>query len=294
MADIIMTEGKSPLKLSIIRFTKNKRGMIGLVGVCIFLIFALLSWTNAFDIKSKVQPNYQNELRNLPLFHSLKHPLGTDNSGKDVFAKAIVGTQISMLLGFLSGLIMIPIALFVGSLAGYYGKWVDDSAVYLMNIIVAIPGLLLIMSFVRIVGQSFLSIGFAFAITGWVGLARVIRGSFIQLKTRQYVLAAKTLGASDFRIIVFHILPNVFHLVIVNFVLRFVGIIKAEVVLAYVGLTVGTESWGFMLNEAKLELSSGRLQNFIGVTSFIFLFLISLNLLGDALRDALDPSLKGK
>lgn len=284
--------GKSPFVLSMIRLGRNRLAMGALFIVLFYIFLAIIGQFNIFHIKD-IASNNNFDLRYMKPFENIHHLFGTDNFGRDVLARAIMGTKISLFLGFLSGLLMIPIAVFFGSLSGYYSGWFDDIAMYIMSVIVAIPGMLIILSLIQVVGRSFFTIAFAFAITGWVGLARVIRGSFMQAKEFEYVLAAKNLGASDLRIIFRHILPNIFHFIIVRFVLNFVGVIKSEVFLAYIGLSIiGVPTWGTMLDDSKLELMSGNWQNLIAATIFMFLFLVSLNIFGDALRDALDPKLK--
>jgi len=162
-----------------------------------------------------------------------------------------------------------------------------------MATIQSIPGILLIMALVMVLGSSFLTIAFALAFTGWIGLARVVRGTFMQAKEFEYVLAARSLGASDLTIIFKHILPNVFHLVIINSILSFVSVIKTEVILAYLGLSVvGVPTWGTMIADSTQELIAGNWQNLIGATVLMFCFILSLNIFGDALRDALDPKLR--
>ena len=285
-------EGKNPFILSMLRLWRNHLAMAALVVVIIYVLLALMGELNVFHIKDMASNN-NFDLRYMKPFIHINHLFGTDNFGRDVLSRAIMGTKISLFLGFVSGLLMIPIAIFFGSLSGYYSGWFDDIAMYVMSVIVAIPGMLIILSLIQVAGRSFFIIAFAFAVTGWVGLARVIRGSFMQAKEFEYVLAAKNLGAGDLRIIFRHILPNVFHFIIVRFVLNFVGVIKSEVFLAYVGLSIiGVPTWGTMLDDSKLELMSGNWQNLIAATLFMFLFLVSLNIFGDALRDSLDPKLK--
>ncbi|WP_053228434.1 ABC transporter permease [Spirochaeta cellobiosiphila] len=287
-----LKEGKSPLALSMKRLGRNKLAMAAFAVVVFYILMAIASQLNLFGIHNiATQNNYDN--RYVMPFTNWSHPLGTDNFGRDVMARAVMGTKISLFLGFLSGLIMIPIAIVIGAIAGYYSGYIDDIATYIMSVVIAIPEMLIILSLIQVVGRSFFTIAFAFAITGWVGLARIIRGSFMQSKEFEYVLAAKNLGASDARIIFRHIVPNIFHFVIVKFVLNFVSVIKSEVFLAYIGLSIiGVPTWGTMLDDAKLELMSGNWQNMIAATGFMFIFLVCLNIFGDAVRDALDPKLK--
>ncbi len=287
--------GKSPWHLAFLRLTRNKIAFASLLIVLLYIVAAIVTRFNVFGIQTAAATHdYDNRYvgflsRGLHMFHVF----GSDNFGRDVLSRAILGSQVSLFLGFTSGLIMIPIAIVVGAIAGYYGGILDDVAMYVMSVIVAIPGILIILSLVQIVGRSFWTIALAFAITGWVGLARVIRGSFIQSREFEYVLAAHTLGASDFRIIFKHILPNSMHFVIIRFVLNFVGVIKSEVFLAYIGLSIiGASTWGNMIDESKQEIIAGNWQNLTAASVFMIVFLVCLNLLGDAIRDALDPKLK--
>jgi len=284
--------GKSPLQLSILRLKRNPRAMVAFVIVMIFALMAILGNFNIFGLQDAAS-SFNLDDRYIKPFSSWHHPLGTDNFGRDVLARVVVGTRVSLFLGAAAGLFMIPIAIIMGSLSGYYGKYVDDIIMYVMSVIIAIPGLLIIMSLVQVLGRTFFIIALAFALTGWVGLARVMRGSFMQAREYEYVLAARCLGANDRRIIFKHILPNMTHFIIVRFILNYVGVIKSEVLLAYLGLSViGVPSWGNMIDESKLELTAGNWQNMIAATSFMFIFLVALNIFGDALRDAMDPKLK--
>ena len=284
--------GKTPFQLSMMRLGKNKGAVIAFFIVIIYILISLLSFTNLGGLQDKAKA-FDLQNRFVQPFQSLKYFLGTDSFGRDVFSRTIIGTRIALFLGFATGLIMVPLAIVLGALAGYYSGWVDDIITYIMTVIYSIPGLLIIMSLIQVMGPSFIVIAFAFGVTGWVGLGRVIRGSFIQARDYEYVLAAKNLGASDARIIFKHIVPNVTHFVIVRFVLNFVSVIKSEVTLAYVGLSViGVPSWGNMIDLSKTEIMAGNWQNMIGPTLFMFVFLAALNIFGDALRDALDPKLK--
>ena len=284
--------GKTPLQLSMMRLKRNKGAMVCFAVVIIYIFLALVSFTNIGGLQDKAM-TFNLDNRFIKPFVSFTHPFGTDSFGRDVLSRTIIGTRIALFLGFSTGLIMIPLAIVLGALAGYYGGWVDDIITYVMTVIYSIPGLLIIMSLVQVMGASFLVIAFAFGVTGWVGLGRVIRGAFIQAREYEYVLAAKNLGASDARIIFRHIVPNVTHFVIVRFVLNFVSVIKSEVTLAYVGLSIiGVPSWGNMIDLSKTEIMAGNWQNMIAPTLFMFLFLVALNIFGDALRDALDPKLK--
>jgi peptide/nickel transport system permease protein len=241
---------------------------------------------------------------------SLRHPLGTDSLGRDVFLEVVQGTRVAFTVGVFTSLIAIPIAVVLGALAGYFGKRVDDFIVWLYTVFDSIPGLLFIIAMVivlrtavasshflqlatRVFDPGLLSVCLGIGLTTWVGLCRLIRGEYIKHRDRQYVLAAKSLGAGHFSVIFRHILPNVLHLVIISFSLRFPGAILTEVVLSYLGIGVqGEPSWGVMISDSKVRLWQGQWMELGGATVAMFFIVLAFNLFGDALRDALDPTLR--
>lgn len=227
-------------------------------------------------------------LRNLA-----SHPLGTDNLGRDVLARLIQGARVAFLVGIVTSLIAIPIGVALGCIAGYFGGWVDDIIVWFYSTVASIPGLLFILAIAMVVGKGLLGVYLGIGLTTWVGLCRLIRGEVMKHKGRPYVLAARSLGLSHGRIICRHILPNVFHLVIITFSLRFSGAISTEVFMSFLGIGVqGEPSWGLMLGDARLRLWHGVWWEMTFVTAAIFFIVLAFNLLGDALRDALDPRLR--
>jgi len=289
-----MVKGRSLLFDAARRIYRNKLAMVMFVIIFLYVLMAIGSALNIGGIYQLATEHIEDVNRSfVPIGQDRSAPFGTDIFGRNVLYRAIYGSKISMYLGFLTIAIMVPIAIIMGSLSGYYGGFVDDAIQYLMSIIYSIPGMIIILAFILLVGPSFLNIALAFALTGWVGLARVIRGAFMQAREFEYVLAARTLGAKDGRIIFKHILPNVFHYVIISSILTFAGVIMSEVLLAYLGLSiVGVPTWGTMIADATQEVSAGRWQNFVGAVPFIWLFILALNLIGDALRDELDPRLR--
>lgn len=241
---------------------------------------------------------------------SLQHPLGTDALGRDVFLQVVQGTRVAFEVGILTSVIAIPIAVVLGALAGYFGRRVDDAIVYLYTVFDSIPFLLFIFSVVIVFrgllfnaawGQTVshyfdpgvVAAALGIGLTTWVGLCRLIRGEYIKHRDRQYVLAARSLGAGPLAIMFRHILPNVLHLVIINFSLRFPGAILTEVVLSYLGVGVsGEPSWGIMISDAKIRLWQGHWYELAGASAAMFFIVLAFNLFGDALRDALDPKLR--
>jgi ABC-type dipeptide/oligopeptide/nickel transport system permease subunit len=230
--------------------------------------------------------------------------------GRDVFRQVVQGTRVAFEVGFLTSAVAIPIAVILGAFAGYLGRKTDDAIVYTYTVFDSIPGLLFIFA-VNIVirglltntagGQTLsryfdpgiLAVALGIGLTTWVGLCRLIRGEYIKHRDRQYVLAAKSLGTGDVAIMFRHILPNVLHLVIINFSLYFPRAILTEVILSYLGVGVaGEPSWGIMISDAKIRLWQGRWYELGGATLAMFFIVLAFNLFGDALRDALDPKLR--
>ncbi len=222
-----------------------------------------------------------------------KHPLGTDNLGRDVFQRTIQGARIAFRVGIITSLIVIPLGVVLGSLAGYFGGIVDDVIVWLYSTIAAMPGLLFILAIAMIVGKGLEGVYLGIGLTTWVGLCRLIRGEVMKHKTRPYVQAARAIGVGHFSIMFRHILPNVFHLVIITFSLRFPAAVSTEVFMSFLGIGAqGEPSWGIMISNARLRIWEGIWWEMACVTLAIFLVVLAFNLLGDALRDALDPRLR--
>ncbi len=228
-----------------------------------------------------------------PSLSSLELILGTDIFGRSVFYKVIQGTRIAMSVGLVSSLISIPIGVFFGAIAGYFGGWIDDLVVWFYTTLSSIPNIMLLISITYIMGKGLSAIYVALGVTAWVSLARVIRGEFIKHKSRDYVVAAESLGASHISRIFNHILPNVSHFIIINLSIQFMSAIKSEVILSFLGLGVqGQPSWGVMIDDARLELSRGVWWQLAGATFAMFFVVLGLNMLGDSLRDALDPKMR--
>ena len=219
---------------------------------------------------------------------------GTDLFGRDVFRKTLYGVRTALMIGVITSLIAIPIGLVLGAVAGYFGGIVDEIIVWFYSAVSSIPSLLLILSLSLLFGRGLKGFYLAIGLTSWVTLCRLVRGEVIKLKNMEYVQSARALGASHTRIIFLHIVPNLLHLVIINFTLRFCYAIKAEVILSYLGIGVelGQPSWGNMIQSARQELQAGVWWQFTAATVAMFIIVLAFNLFGDALRDALDPRLK--
>lgn len=218
--------------------------------------------------------------------------LGTDLFGRSILFKLIAGARTSMTLGIIVALIAVPIGVTLGAVAGYFGGKIDAFVQWLYSVIVSIPYIILIVSMSYILGKGLLSVCLAMGLIGWVGLCRLVRGEFIKLREREFVMASRLLGAGHGRIIFRHILPNILHIVVVSASLEVMGAIKAEVILTYLGVGIQDgSSWGQMIIDAPGELMSGIWWPALGVSLVLFFIVFALNRVGDALRDALDPRL---
>jgi len=224
---------------------------------------------------------------------ALEHPLGTDNLGRDVLQRTIQGARIAFQVGIVTSLIAIPIGVVLGCLAGYFGGRADDFIVWLYSTFASIPGLLFILAIAMAAGKGLAGVYLGIGLTTWVGICRLIRAEVLKHKVRPYVTAARALGAGHARILFRHILPNVMHVVIISFSLRFPAAISTEVFMSFLGIGAqGEPSWGIMISNARLRLWQGIWWEMGAVTLAIFLVVLAFNLFGDALRDALDPRLR--
>ncbi len=223
-------------------------------------------------------------------------PFGGDKWGRDIIAKTIKGAQSSVLVGFAAAFIAVFLGTVLGALAGYHGRWVNDLLEWVYNVFTSIPNLLLILAFAAVFQKrGLLTVIMILGVTGWTGVYRLIRAEYLKHANREYVKAAEAIGASHFRRMFVHILPNVSHIILVNLSLLVVGFIKAEVILSYLGFGVPVEmtSWGTMLQEAQNELVIGKWWQFAAAAFLSMAVLVTaFSLLTDALRDALDPKLK--
>ncbi|MCK6423340.1 MAG: ABC transporter permease [Aquabacterium sp.] len=222
-------------------------------------------------------------------------PLGGDRLGRDVLAKAIKGTEISVFVGVMAALTATLIGTLLGALSGFFGGKVGDFLEWLYNVFEAIPGILLIFAFAAVFGRGIGTVVLILGLTGWTGLYRQVRAEFMKHRSREYVRAAEAIGASLTSRMFRHILPNVSHVILVRMGLLVVGFIKAEVILSYLGLGVPIDqvSWGTMLAEAQSELILGHWWQLGAATLFMAMFVTAFSLMTDALRDALDPKLRG-
>ena len=277
------------------RLKKNRLAMVCLGIVAFYTLAALYGEAvyQYYQAKDQTAFYQKTDLGQAYQSPSARHWMGTDALGRDVMQRLIQGTRIAYKVGIITALIAIPIGVFFGCLAGYFGGRVDDFVVWLYSTVASIPGLLFILAIAMVVGKGLLGIYLGIGLTTWVGLCRLIRGEVMKHKEQAYVQAARALGLSWPRILFRHILPNVFHVIIVTFTLRFPAAVSTEVIMSFLGIGVATEpSWGLMINSARMRLWQGVWWEMTFVTLAIFGLVLAFNLLGDALRDALDPRLR--
>jgi len=223
-------------------------------------------------------------------------PFGADRLGRDVLSKAVKGTEISVFVGVAAALVATLIGTVLGAFSGFFGGKVGDALEWLYNVFESIPQILLIFAFAAVMkGRGVESVVIILALTGWTGMYRQVRAEFIKHASRDYVRSAEAIGASTGSRMFRHILPNMSHVVLVRMSLLTVAFIKSEVILSYLGLGVRVDqvSWGTMLAEAQAELILGHWWQLAAATIFMAVFVTAFSLMADALRDALDPKLRG-
>lgn len=265
----------------------NRLAKIGLVIIFVLTITALFApWIATHDVGAT-----DLSARYLP--PSAAHYFGTDATGRDIFSRVVYGARISLRVGVTVVAISALIGVVIGALSGYYGGWVDRLiAGYLFNVFLAFPGLLLAIAMVAFLGAGINKLILALAIIGWVGYARVMRAQVLKVRELDFVQAARALGASDLRILIFHVLPNSIQPLIVQATLGMAGAVLSEASLSFLGLGVPppAPSWGVMLEEARdlatLQMAPHAL---IFPGAAVALTVLAFNFVGDGLREKLDP-----
>ena len=226
---------------------------------------------------------------------SAAHWMGTDNLGRDVAQRLVQGSRIAFHVGIMTSLIAIPLGVLLGLLGGYFGGKTDSVVVWLCATVASMPGLLFILAISMVVGQGILGIYLGIGLTTWVGVCRTIRAEVMKHRDRAYVQAARVLGYSPLRIMFRHILPNVAHIILIQFSIRFPGAVATEVFISFLGIGVqGEPSWGIMINNARLRLWQGIWWEMAFVSLAIFTLVLVFNHLADELRDLLDPALRNE
>lgn len=269
------------------RFRRNKMAMAGMaLVVAMFAVSLAAPWLAPYD------PG-QIDLQAALLPPSAAHPMGTDPLGRDVLSRIIYGSRVSLKVGFVAVGLATLIGLVIGALAGFYGGWVDFWLMRLVDLMLCFPSFFLILAVIALLEPSIWNIMVVIGLTNWMGVARLVRAEFLSLRERDFVVAARALGASDFRLMLRHMLPNALAPVMVSATLGVAGAILTESALSFLGLGVQppTPSWGNILTAGKDNIEiAWWLSLFPGLA--ILITVMSYNLLGEGIREAIDPRLK--
>lgn len=268
-------------------FYKNKLALTG-SGIVLVLFFVSLfaPWFAPYD------PG-QIDLKNVLTAPSVNHLFGTDQLGRDVLSRMIWGARISLKVGFAATGVAIIIGTLLGAVAGYYGGWIDAIIMRFVDIMLCFPTFFLILAVIAFLEPSIWNIMVIIGLTGWMGVTRLVRADFISLKERDFVQAARVIGAGDLRIIFVHILPNAMASILVAATLGIAGAILTESALSFLGIGVQppTPSWGNILTAGKDNIDiAWWLSLYPGLA--ILITVVGYNLLGEGIRDSLDPRLK--
>jgi len=270
-------------------FKKNRLAVGGLIVIAVmFLIAGSASFVAPYDpgrteVSMKLKPP------------SFQHFLGTDQLGRDVFSRMLFGSRVSLSVGFVAVAISICIGILVGAIAGYYGGWIDSVLMRFVDIMLCFPSFFLILTVVALLGPSLFKVMIVIGITSWMGTSRFVRAEFLSLRERDFTQAARALGVKDFRIIFRHILPNALAPVFVTASLDVATAILVEAGLSFLGFGVQppAPSWGNILTEGRTYIfGAWWLTAFPGLA--ILITVLAFNLLGEGLRDAIDPRLRGR
>ncbi|HHY35765.1 MAG TPA: ABC transporter permease [Firmicutes bacterium] len=269
------------------RFRKNRLATIGLTVLAIMAVMAVIGpIISPWDYRTQDYGHF-NE------FISSRHWFGTDYLGRDIFTRLWYGTRISIFIGVMAALIDLAIGVVYGGIAGYFGGVLDDIMMRIVDVLYAIPYLLVVILLLVVMEPGLWTIILAMSITGWVGMARLVRGQILQLREMEYVLAAKSMGTPPKRIIARHLVPNTMGVVLVNLTMTIPGAIFGEAFLSFIGLGVPMPlaSLGTIANEGYQVLKIHPHCMVIPAIA-ISLLILSFNFVGDGLRDALDPRLR--
>lgn len=279
-------KGKSPFQLAFRRFVRNRMAVAG-----IFILLAVTLLSVCAPLIAKNDP-YASDLYNTDARPDANHWLGTDDTGRDVFSRLLYGGRISLLIGLLTMIFTVLIGGTLGAVAGYYGKWVDTIIMRATDVLLTLPTLLMFLFLASVLEKTSLWVLItALALTSWATTARIVRGQFLSLREREFVLSARAIGCSDLRIIFRHMVPNALGPIIVNATLLMAVMISVESALSFLGFGVPepTPTWGNMLNGARnIRVLTQQPWLWIPPGAMIVITVLAINFIGDGLRDAFD------
>ena len=270
------------------RLRKNRTAFIGLLIISLYVLLAIFA---------PILSHYKFSTMDATAMHqtpSLKHWLGTDATGRDQWVRIWMGARVSLSIGLFSAVINMCVGAVIGGLCGYYGGKLDMIVMRIVDILYGIPSLIITILVMLVLGKGVAPLIIAMSVVGWIGTCRFVRGETYRLKEQEYVMAARVLGVSDFKIIIRHIIPNIVGMLITNLCMSIPGAIFQEAFLSYIGLGIAPPncSWGVLAKEgiAVLRIHPHEI---LWPAFFICTTMLALNLLGDGLRDAMDPKLRG-
>lgn len=287
-AELVVRPSLSYWKDAWRRIRKNKLAMVGLIFLILLTLMAIFGpILSPYEVRGMDLPN-----QNQP--PSKAHWFGTDDMGRDVFTRTWYGARISLFVGVMAALIDFFIGIIYGGISGYKGGRTDTIMMRIIEILYGLPHLLVVILLLVLMGPSLTTIIVALTITGWVGMARIVRGQVLQLKNYEFVTASRSFGATTSRIIRKNLLPNTMGPIIVQMTLTVPSAIFAEAFLSFLGLGIQAPfaSWGVMANDALPVILSGHWWRLFFPALFISLTMFAFNVLGDGMQDALDPKLR--
>lgn len=270
------------------RLLKNKLAVLGMVFLVVLAIMAIFG-----PVMSPYEANKQDRPAQFEAPTS-EHWFGTDSAGRDVFTRTWIGARISLFVGLMAALIDVAVGIAYGGISGYRGQRTDSIMMRIIEILYGLPYLLVVILLLVVMEQSLTTIIVALTVTGWVGMARIVRGQVLQVKNYEFVLASKSFGAKSSRIIRKNLLPNTMGPIIVQMTLTVPTAIFAEAFLSFIGLGIQAPnaSWGVMSNDSLTAILSGNWWTLLFPAFFISFTMFAFNVLGDGLQDALDPRLR--
>lgn len=282
-----INKSKSPFQLAFRRFIKNKLAVLGLIILMIIILGSIFT-----PLLTDYDPT-KSDLLLVENGPSSEHVFGTDGSGRDNFSRLLYGSRISLIVGFSAMLFTLVIGVTLGSISGYYGGKVDNIIMRITDLVLALPFLVLALTIIALVPKVTVMLFVCIiALTIWPNLTRIIRGTFLSLREQEFVLGARAIGASDFRIIIKHFIPNAIGPIIVNATLMMAQMIIIESGLSFIGMGIPqpTPTWGNMLSEAQnIRILRDHPEAWIPPGLCILITVLAINFIGDGLRDAFDP-----
>ncbi len=282
------------------RFRKHRMAVVGMIGFSLLVLFVIVGSfyiseeeANTVDLQSRLSAPNQTYI------------MGTDSTGRDIFSRIIHGGQISLIVGITAVSISVTLGTLIGGVAGFFGGWVDNILMRFTEAMLSIPQLFLLIVLGKFIGRdidtvvifgrtisgSVMIVIFVIGLTSWMGLSRIVRANVLSLKEMDYVAVSKSLGSSQIRTFFKHLIPNTMGVIIVASTLGLAGAILSEAYVSFLGLGIQppTASWGNMLTAAQTFVQQGSWWMWVFPSIFIVLTILSVNLLGDGLRDAFDP-----